>query len=59
MFSEKISKYTINNCLNTIEKRLIQPMDLHFSGDPDILHRHWWKDIQENMNVVCWGAVAR
>ena len=45
MFSEKISDFTKNNCLNAIDKRMIQPMDRHFAGDPDILRRHWWKGI--------------
>ena len=60
MLGDKISISTKTSVLNAIETRILKPMDLQFSGDADILKRHsWWKDTENNWNIVCWGGVAR
>jgi hypothetical protein len=57
MLENKISEATKVRVLNAIETRVIKPMDLHFAGDKNILARHWWKDRQDNWNVVCWYRI--
>ena len=59
MLGDKISESTRQNVLNAIETRVLKPMDQHFSGDKNILSRHWWKDRESNWNIVCWGGVAK
>ena len=43
MLGDKISESTRTNVMNTLETRILKPMDRHFDGDPDILRRHGWK----------------
>ena len=59
MLRDKISMQTRTNVLNAIKTRVIKPMDLHLARNQTILQKHWWKDAPENLNVVCWGGVAR
>ena len=59
MLEDVISNYTKNNILNTINTRVTTAMDRHFAGDKIILNKHWWKDTTDNLNVLCWGGVAR
>ena len=48
MLADKISDSTKTNVLNALETRVLEPMDRHFAGDPDILRIHGWKDGENN-----------
>jgi hypothetical protein len=58
MLKKKLSIEVKKIVLNSLTKRIIDPMRLQFLNDTKINGYHYWRKTDNNWNVVCWTSVA-
>ena len=58
MLKEKLSTKVKEIILNSLQKRILEPMRLQLLNDSFIIKKHYWTRTDNNWNVVCWTNVA-
>ena len=58
MLNQKLSLKVKQLILDTLELRILEPMRLTFYNDSWAVGKHYWMQVENNWNIVCWTSVA-
>ena len=58
MLNEKLSSELKHAILQALEQRILEPMRLTFKNDSWMINKHYWTQVDNNWNIVCWTSIA-